>query len=59
MGIEEVYRQRTSADVQTAECLDCAQCVGACPSNGALGIEFLTFNLFSSSQNYVAGVRKK
>ena len=47
MAIEEVYRQKASADVQTAECLDCAKCVESCPSDGAVGLRFLMPACFS------------
>ena len=31
MDIEEVYRERTSRDAQTEECLDCGDCIKRCP----------------------------
>ncbi|MDR3280860.1 MAG: 4Fe-4S binding protein [Synergistaceae bacterium] len=59
MDIEDVYRQRTSPDVQTDECLDCAKCAESCPADGAIGLKFLKFKLFLSSRSYAADSRKK
>jgi polyferredoxin len=54
MDIEEIYREKNLSDVQTDRCLDCAHCVEACPSNGALALKFLKLRLFSSSRKYTA-----
>lgn len=57
MDIEAVYRERTGADVQTDECLDCLKCAEACPSEAALGLNFLGYRLFSSSRGKAAGIK--
>jgi polyferredoxin len=59
MDVEEVYRQRTSNDVQSDECLDCVRCAESCPADGAIGLRFLKFKLFLSSRAYTADLRKK
>ena len=59
MDIEEVYRERTSRDVQSEECLDCGACAEACPSDSALGVYFYKTKLFASSRVYSAGMRMK
>jgi polyferredoxin len=49
MDIDEVYRERISADVQTGECLSCGGCVEACPTDSTLKLKFFRFG-FSSSR---------
>ena len=59
MDVEAVYRERTSKDVQTEECINCGSCAEACPSDSALGIYFLKAKLFVSSKKYAAGVGRR
>lgn len=56
MDIERVYAEREKSDVQDGACLTCGRCVESCSMNGALGLNWLSVRLVSSSRARALGL---
>jgi polyferredoxin len=58
MDVEEVYLEKKSSDVQTADCINCGECVGSCSSRGALRLSFAGKTIADSSRESSLGLGK-
>jgi formate hydrogenlyase subunit 6/NADH:ubiquinone oxidoreductase subunit I len=58
MGIEEVHSEMVKRDVQTAACLNCGNCVGACASDRTLSLRWFGLKLVASSRRLALGLRR-
>ncbi|MDR1037998.1 MAG: 4Fe-4S binding protein [Deltaproteobacteria bacterium] len=59
MDVEKVCTERESTDVQTADCVNCGDCVAGCSADGALSLRYFGRSLVSSSAGLALGVRTK
>ncbi len=56
-GVEKIYQEKISHDVQTDDCINCLRCVESCASDSALGLKFININLCASSRAYASDNR--
>ena len=58
MNIEKVHHEKVKRDVQTANCINCGTCVGACASPRTLSLRWFGWKLVESSRRLALNLRK-
>jgi polyferredoxin len=58
MDVEKIFRDGSDPDVQTADCVNCGDCLGSCASSGALSFKFAKKTIVSSGPVLALGKKK-